>query len=144
MSNVILRKKIHNIESAMMEMPQVHIDTRHYFPDGLYVREITIPKGVLLTGKIHNADHINIISKGEISILTEEGIKRIKAPHTMVSRPGTKRIGYAHEETVWTTVHTNPENETNIEKLEERLNRSRYDEKELLTEQELLLLKGEI
>jgi hypothetical protein len=36
-----------------------------------------------------------------------------------VSKPGTKRIGYVHEEMVWTTVHVTEE--TDIEKLEAEL-----------------------
>jgi hypothetical protein len=108
------RQKVMQMEAMMRESPdQIHIEPVHRFADGLYAREITIPKGVLLTGKIHLKEHINIISKGDISVLTEHGVKRIKAPATIISQPGIKRIGYAHEETVWTTVHacnaTDPE-----------------------------------
>jgi len=104
---VPMREKVLAIESAMLEMPdqQITIEPVHYFAQGLYAREITIPKGCVLTGKIHLFEHINIISKGDISVLTETGIKRIKAPATIVSQSGIKRVGWAHEETVWTTVH---------------------------------------
>jgi hypothetical protein len=100
------RDKVLQIEALMRESSeQIQIEPVHYFARGLYAREITIPKGTLLTGKIHLFEHINIISKGDISVLTESGVKRIKAPAAIVSRPGIKRIGYAHEETVWTTIH---------------------------------------
>jgi hypothetical protein len=36
-----------------------------------------------------------------------------------VSQPGTKRIGYVHEEMVWTTIHAT--NETDLKKLEAEL-----------------------
>jgi len=100
------REKVLQLERMMKESPeQIHIEPVHYIANGLYAREITIPKDTLLTGKIHLFEHINIISKGDISVLTEQGIKRIKAPATIISKPGIKRIGYAHEETVWTTIH---------------------------------------
>ena len=100
------RDKVLQMEALMRESPeQIVIEPVHYFARGLYAREITIPKGTLLTGKIHLFEHINIISKGEISVLTEHGVKRIVAPATLISKPGIKRIGYAHEETVWTTIH---------------------------------------
>ena len=100
------REKVIALENMMREMEgQIHIEPVHYMARGLYAREITIPKGTLLTGKIHLFEHINIISKGDISVLTEQGVKRIKAPATIISQPGIKRVGYAHEETVWTTVH---------------------------------------
>jgi hypothetical protein len=116
-----IREKIDQLERAMFAMPDRHIEieTRHYFAKGLYAREITIPKGALLTGKIHKTHHINIISKGEIAVLTENGMELIRAPATIVSPPGTKRVGYACEETVWTTLHGT--DETDLEKLEAAL-----------------------
>lgn len=114
-----IRQKLMELESAMRQQEQIEIPTRHVFADGLYAREITIPKGALLTGKIHKHPHLNIISKGDISVLTEEGVKRIRAPFTMVSPAGIKRAGYAHEETVWTTIHASTE--TDLERLEDQL-----------------------
>ncbi|SRR5260221_14372776 len=105
-SQDVLRLQIVELEERMRERPdQIHIEPVHYFAQGLYAREITIPKGTLLTGKIHLFEHINIISKGDISVLTESGVKRIKAPATIISKPGIKRVGFAHEDTVWTTIH---------------------------------------
>lgn len=116
----LLREKVLSLEDKMRERPdQIHIEPVHYVAHGLYAREITIPKGTLLTGKIHLFEHINIISKGDISVLTEEGVKRIKAPATLISRPGIKRVGFAHEDTVWTTIHAC--HETDPEKAEKLL-----------------------
>ena len=111
-----LRHGIQKLEDAIRNEVQHEIEPVHYFANGLYCREITIPKGMCLTGKIHKTEHINIISKGDISIITEDGTARIKAPHTIVSKPGTKRAGYAHEETVWTTIH--PAETRDLEELE--------------------------
>lgn len=107
------------LEEKMLDMPQFEIEPVHRFSDGLYAREITIPKGCLLTGKVHKTVHLNIISKGDITVWTEEGMKRVQAPFTMVSKPGTKRVGYAHEDTVWTTIHGT--HETDLDKLERDL-----------------------
>lgn len=113
-----IRERLDTLEAELLKLPQVEIPPRHYFAKGLYAREITIPKGTLLTGKIHTGQHINIISKGDITVLTEHGPKRVKAPCTLISPPGTKRAGYAHEETVWTTIHANPTDETDPDVLE--------------------------
>jgi hypothetical protein len=43
--------------------------------------------------------------KGDISVLTENGIERIKAPYTGITKPGTKRLIYTHEDSIWITVH---------------------------------------
>jgi hypothetical protein len=114
-----IRSQILSLERAMKEQPQLKITPRHYIAHGLYAREITIPKGCLLTGKIHLFEHINIVSKGDISVLTDTGVKRIQAPATFIASPGIKRVGFAHEETVWTTIHA--ANISDPEKAEELL-----------------------
>lgn len=101
------RGVIHATEEQMSKLPQVLADMPlfHHFATGLYARELHIPAGVMVTGAIHKAEHLNLVLKGDISVLTEDGPKRIKAPAILVSKPGTKRLGFAHEDTVWLTVH---------------------------------------
>lgn len=110
-------KKISELESEMVKYEQLDIPVKHYFSQGVYAREITIPKDTILTGKIHKYSQLNILSKGEITVVTEHGPIRVKAPFTIVSPPGTKRAAYAHEECVWTTIHGT--DETDLEKIEE-------------------------
>jgi hypothetical protein len=126
LSPLELRDKIEQLEGVMLQMKeeQIEIEPKHYFAEGLYAREITIPKGTTLTGKIHKFEHLNIISKGDISVMTEAGIKRIQAPATIISQPGTKRVGYAHEDTVWTTIHATTERD--LVKLEDILVTNSY------------------
>jgi hypothetical protein len=115
----VLRDKIDALETLMLREPQVEIEPVNYFASGLYAREITIKAGTLLTGKIHRTEHLNIVSKGRIIVWTEDGMREVAAPFTMVSRPGTKRVGYALEDTVWTTIHATTE--TDLVKLEAEL-----------------------
>lgn len=108
------------LEAAMFEEPQLDIPVVHWFAAGLYAREITIPPDTLLTGKLHRTQHLNVISKGEITVWTAgEPSRRIRAPFTFVAQPGTRRLGYAHEETVWTTFHATTE--TDLVRLEAEL-----------------------
>ena len=78
---------------------------KHTFADGLYIREIFMPKGQIISTGIHKKEHPYFVLKGDISVLTDEGIKRIKAPYNGITKPGTKRLIYMHEDTVWITVH---------------------------------------
>ena len=101
----------------------------HRFTDGFYVREIFIPKGFLCTGKIHKHAHPSFLLKGEVSVFTEqEGNQRLKAPMTMISQAGTKRVVYAHEDTVWVTVHLNPTNTQDLQDIEDTLIAKDYSE----------------
>ena len=120
-----MRERIDKLEAEMFKQEQVAIATTHHFAKGIYAREILIKAGTLLTGKIHKTEHLNIVSKGSITVWTEDGMKRVDAPFTMVSRPGTKRVGYAHEDTVWTTIHAT--DETDLEKLEAELIAADFD-----------------
>lgn len=123
-----VRNGIEWLQEGMLCLAQTPIRTRHLFPKGLYVREVFIPKGTLCIGKIHRSEYIDIVSSGAVNVLTEDGIKRVQAPATFVTQPGKKRVGIALEDTVWTTIHPNPENETDLEKLEALLLADAYEE----------------
>lgn len=101
----ITRDKVLKLEKEMMRMPQVELKHVDYFSKDVYARELHIPAGVTLTGKIHKYQNLNILSKGEMTVSTDEGMKRVSAPFTIVSPPGTKRVAYAHTDCIWTTVH---------------------------------------
>lgn len=101
------------------DLIEVDLPVTHHFSLDVYAREMFIPKGTVLTGKIHKFENLNIMSKGELSILMEDGsVKRVKAPFTVVSPPGTRRVAYAHEDTIWTTIHGTPL--TDLEEIESK------------------------
>jgi hypothetical protein len=87
-------------EQTAKELP-----LEHFICNKTYTRQITLPKDMILTGKVHNFDHTSILSKGEVTIMTSEGTSRIKAPATWISKAGTKRLIYVHEDTIWSTIH---------------------------------------
>jgi len=124
-----LRGKIIQLERVMNSMPdrQVQIKTTHRFAPDVYIRELFIPKNTTLVGKIQKTEYLNVISSGLISVMTEDGLKKVGAPTVIRSFPGLKRAGYAHEDTVWITVHANPANERDIDKLEEMLFSETFD-----------------
>lgn len=78
----------------------------HHFAPGSYGRELHMPAGMIVIGKIHKHAHINVISKGYVVVVTEhDGVLEYTAPCTFVSKPGTKRVVLTLEDTVWTTMH---------------------------------------
>jgi hypothetical protein len=78
---------------------------RNIFSNGIYVREIRIPAGMFVMGRIHRQEHPNILVQGSVIVLTEEGVKRLDAPLHMLSPAGTKRFLYTLTDTIWTTIH---------------------------------------
>jgi hypothetical protein len=134
----ILRGKIALLEKEVKKEPQVDIEPVHNFSKDVYAREISIPKGSLIIGKIHKFQNLNIISKGDLSFFSIDGAFRVQAPHTFVASPGVKRVIYAHEDSVWTTIHGT--SETDLEKIEEIFIAKDYREIEGITEEELKLI----
>ena len=82
-----------------------HLPITSTFSAGLYLREIHIPKGYFVMGKIHKHEHPNILISGKVVMITEEGVETITGPHTMLSPAGTKRFLFTLEETHWCTMH---------------------------------------
>jgi hypothetical protein len=122
----VARAKIERLQEVMLACPQVEIDVEHFHAKGLYARQGVIKKGTVLVGHIKKISHLNIVISGDISIYTEEGIQRITGPATMVSAPGTKRVGYAHEDTTWITIIAT--DEVDVDKIEEQVLAQSYDE----------------
>ena len=77
----------------------------HNFADGQYIRTIVMPKGLTGVSEIHAKNHPYFITKGEVSVFSEKGIQRIKAPYHGITEAGTQRILYIHEECTFITVH---------------------------------------
>lgn len=136
--DLALRSRIDELEESMRQQEdQVDIasmDVRHHFTNtGLYAREMVIPKGTLITGRIKKHEHISVISAGLVTEVTEAGVTNIKAPYTMVSLPGTKRVVLAHEDTVWVTIHATTK--TDLDEIEDELIASSHSDMPKLVQQ---------
>lgn len=122
----------------------LHVDpalfTFHKFCPGLYVREIYVPAGFVVVGKMHTGYSFFMIVQGEATVWTTMGMKRVKAPFLTVTGPGDKRVGYAHENTIAISFYANPDNEDDLEVLEARYT---VDETRQVTEEDLKFL-GEL
>jgi quercetin dioxygenase-like cupin family protein len=127
-----MRASILRLEAAMLATPghllAPDFKTTHHFTPGIYMRELFIPKGTTLIGKIHKHEHLNILSQGDITVWTDDGMKRLTASTVIKSQPGIKRVGHAHEDSVWITVHLNPTDERDVDLIEEMLTAKTFEE----------------
>ena len=100
------RKNILAFEEIAKTMPQVEIPVKHHIHGGMYGREITIPKGTIITGQIYKFDHFDVMICGDITVSTDTGeSKRLTGYNCLKGISGKKRAGYAHEDTTWITFH---------------------------------------
>ena len=91
------------LEEIILKVPQIDLRTTHHLSGGMYARTIFLDPGTVLTGATHKTDHINIVL-GDISVTTDEGVRRLTGYHILPTKAGMKRAGYAHGPTAWTTV----------------------------------------
>ena len=146
----IIRKKICEFEEFLNQQEDaIHGsvygnyggEVEHEFGDGLYIRKITMLKGMLLTSKIHKYRHPYFVQSGECSVINPEKVIRIKAPYWGMTEPLTKRILYIHEETIWITVHATKRKD--LEKIEEQIILPNFDNVLSYDMEEILCLSGQ-
>jgi hypothetical protein len=142
----IARARIMAIQKACQGLPDgQRMDEspplKHWLAPGIYAREIHLPANTLVVGKIHRHRHFNILSQGRITCYTEFGLQTLEAPASFISEPGTKRVVFTHEDAIWTTIHPNPTDETDVEKLEEMFTALEYAELEMEVMDEKELIK---
>lgn len=114
-----VRAWIINLTKTLLTGEKRELPVKHTFLDGMYMRELFIPKGTLLVGKIHKTSCINVVSRGDISVMTETGSARVKAGYSIVSPAGIQKVGYAHEDTVFLNVFRT--DETDPDKVEQAI-----------------------
>lgn len=117
--NLATRKSIDALQSAAAKLPQIELETKHYFADGMYCRELFRPADTLIIGKVHRAEHLYIIASGTVTIAGDGYRETVTGPKVFVSKPGTKRAVYAHTDATTMTVHRT--NETDLERIEAEL-----------------------
>jgi hypothetical protein len=119
-----MRKQCPDAERYAKELP-----VNHCFSPGIYGRALHIPAGSTITGRIHKGPCLNIILQGEIIVRMDDGSgARIKAPFVMKSEAGSKKAGYALTDTIWMTVHPNPTNFQEPDKMEDFYTVSSFEE----------------
>lgn len=129
---VSLRDRIEAFEELCKGHPQLHIPVKHKFIDGLYRREVTFPKHFVGSGKVHKLSHMDEMITGKMLVATEDGIKLLVAPCSMVTVPGHKKFGIALEPTTWVTFH--PTKCTTVEEVEKEIMCDTWLDFELSTE----------
>jgi hypothetical protein len=121
-----LRANISAFKEDLLASPdRVELAFTETLANGLYTRTLFIPKNTYLVGKIHRKACVNIVAKGDISIMTETGAMRVQAGYTVTSPPGIQKVGYAHEDTFFVNVFRT--DETDISKVEFDLIAENFD-----------------
>ena len=113
------REQITLLQEAMLPIQSEQPEPKHFFAPGMYLRELTVPAGMLLVGKTHKYAHFLVVTKGRAEIISEFGRTIVEPGHISVSQAGVKRIVLALEDTQFITVHLNPSDTTDLVVIED-------------------------
>lgn len=103
----------------MLARPQVSIGVCHLFGPNTYMRELTIPAGALVVGRVHREAHDCILWRGVLTIYgADEVSTQLRAPLEFRAEPGRK-IVHADEDVVFVCVFRTAERD--VETLEEQI-----------------------
>ena len=98
---------------------EIDLGTQHHFSDGLYAKEMHIPKGYAAGMHKHEYSHLSILSKGRVIVRTDEYNKEYVAPVCIDIKAGINHTIEALEDSVWFCIHATEE--TDIAKIDEVL-----------------------
>ena len=90
---------------------------KHSFAEGIYIREMRMKKGQLGFSAIHKHSYGFFLLSGILASSKEDGVEEFIGPCYIISSQGAKRIVYAIEDCVITTVHANPTNTEDLDEL---------------------------
>lgn len=96
--------QVRALEAVLGEMPQPILPPICVAHGGVAARAVLIPAGSVLTGCQTNLDNVCIVL-GDITVTTDDGPRRLTGFHMLPASRGTKRVGHAHADTWWVTVH---------------------------------------
>lgn len=134
------REQILALEEAIKTLPQIDPEplTRHHFAPGIYTRELFIPEGTILTGKIHRHEIMNVLVSGTLKVTTDEGIQLLTGPLIFNSKAGTKKAAVTLTDVIWLNIH--PTESTDLEEIEREFIAPSFD---ALEQEEKLCLGGQ-
>lgn len=109
------------IESRALTLLAVDCPVVHHFGPGVYMREVTLPAGSCIVGHHHRDAHMNIMLRGSLVLVDDDGSERhLVAPQTFTAPPGRKTAKVI-EETVWLNIYPNVDECRDIDAIEARL-----------------------
>lgn len=101
-------EKVIALQRAMLDMPQVDVASAFAHGGGIAAKAVLLKAGTQAVGGMHRFENMNIITKGDITVATEDGLIRYTvtdAPILVISPPGTKRAVTVHADTYWISLH---------------------------------------
>lgn len=100
-------------------MTDVDLKIRHHFSDGVYAKQMALPKGHFAVSHKHNYSHLSVLAKG-VALVECNGVEmRYTAPVCIEIKAGVNHKITAIEDVSWFCIHAT--DETDSSKVDEVL-----------------------
>lgn len=103
---------------AMLELPQAECPVTHHFGPGVYIRTVSFKAGDFLIGHDHKQPHTVMVLRGRALVLGDSPIEYV-AP-AIFTGGKKKKVVFCLEDCHWSNIFPNPDNERDIDTLEDR------------------------
>lgn len=92
----------------------MNIDTHHHFSEGVYAKQMFLPKDAIACTHKHNYDHLSILAQGKVIVLFDDDkFETYTAPACITIKKDMNHAIRALEDSVWFCVHATEETDVN-------------------------------
>lgn len=110
---------ITDLHKKMTGVFEINLEIVHNFSDGLYAKQMTIPKGFAAGQHAHTFSHLSILAKGKVIVKTDTDECVYNAPACIEIKKETNHMITALEDAVWFCIHAT--DETDVDCIDEML-----------------------
>lgn len=111
--------KVALLTYRFMQREQEETGLHHLFQDDLYIREVRIPAGTLIVGRIHKIGHEMELLKGQVILIGPDGFSHgVQAPEKVHTGPGFQMVCFTLSDVIARTIHPNADQNRDIAELE--------------------------
>lgn len=97
----------------------VDLGTVHHFSEGVYAKQMHLPKGYFAVSHKHSYSHLSILAAGVAEVETDDGKAIYAAPACINIAAGLNHKITALEDVTWFCIHAT--DETDVAKIDEVL-----------------------
>lgn len=97
-------------------MIEIDLGIKHHFFNGVYAKEMHLPKDHFAVTHKHSYDHLSVLFKGNVTVTIDGISSEYEAPAFILIKANQEHHILANEDTVWFCVHETEE--TDVEKID--------------------------
>lgn len=105
--NIPFQEKLEALEKYMEGCAPIEIEHPNVLRSGpLFYKDMVMPKGTVLIGRVHKYPHMTLLIDGAVVVWSSDtGLRYFDRYSANLCEPGTQRLFYAIEDTVWANIH---------------------------------------